>query len=407
MPTTSLQRVTARTVLGALAIAAAVLSPAAAQAQADPAHGTQRTSTSSTMVRSNTSHASRGTVRPALTGPGAIDSRLRSIGVDPARAVVERGRRNYAGPHCPGPGWTCTSTSRPVVQIARDGTANRADCAAGIACVVLQVATGRARNVAVCVRLLGTTQACSVAQSNASGSNAVTAIELALGAGANQSASQSISITQSNGTGENTASVLQGVTLIADTKSSHPISQALDVHQSIDVVQDATSGANVVEGVGRAALTQSQALDARAASSSGITQAENEQAAGTNMSIDLQQNQGTPAATGTNTSAFRQTSTLTTTAVSPGGPVTQTQSSTVGGLTASVNQFSAGLSKSSAAQSETQIEVASTTPGGSTLPPSTTQTQTGRCGVAPSRARTPVTRSGSRSPPPSARGPRC
>ena len=52
---------------------------------------------------------------------------LASIGVDPTGVVIQRGLRNYAGPDCPGPGWTCT-TATAVVQIAPAGGENKVDC---------------------------------------------------------------------------------------------------------------------------------------------------------------------------------------------------------------------------------------------------------------------------------------
>jgi hypothetical protein len=55
-----------------------------------------------------------------------IKSYLRSIGVDPRAVVIQRGKKNYAGPHCPGKGWTCTSqTQRRLLQV---GSTNTADC---------------------------------------------------------------------------------------------------------------------------------------------------------------------------------------------------------------------------------------------------------------------------------------
>src|SRR5438552_2630646 len=64
---------------------------------------------------------------PSASSPKSIDSYLRSIGVNPASMVWQRGARNYAGPNCPGKGWTCTKATR-VVQIAADDGENRVDC---------------------------------------------------------------------------------------------------------------------------------------------------------------------------------------------------------------------------------------------------------------------------------------
>src|SRR3954471_8838244 len=49
------------------------------------------------------------------THAGAWHS-LRAIGLDPRKVVIQQGRKNYAGPSCPGSGWTCT-TARHVLQV--------------------------------------------------------------------------------------------------------------------------------------------------------------------------------------------------------------------------------------------------------------------------------------------------
>jgi hypothetical protein len=49
---------------------------------------------------------------------------LRSLGISPRGAVIQRGARNYAGPRCPGKAWTCTSTAHRVVQVASAGGKN-------------------------------------------------------------------------------------------------------------------------------------------------------------------------------------------------------------------------------------------------------------------------------------------
>jgi hypothetical protein len=58
-----------------------------------------------------------------LRDTAAVDSYLRSIGIDPATVVRQSGLLNYAGPNCPGPGWNCTTSSR-VVQLAQPGGTN-------------------------------------------------------------------------------------------------------------------------------------------------------------------------------------------------------------------------------------------------------------------------------------------
>ena len=61
--------------------------------------------------------AGQGSNRIDLSSRAAINDYLRSIGVNPQGVVVQRGARVYAGPSCPGAGWTCTRATR-VVQLA-------------------------------------------------------------------------------------------------------------------------------------------------------------------------------------------------------------------------------------------------------------------------------------------------
>jgi hypothetical protein len=60
----------------------------------------------------------------------AVTNYLTSLGIDPAGVVIQRGAKNYAGPRCPGIGWTCTTSTR-VVQVAQAGGQNQVACGAG------------------------------------------------------------------------------------------------------------------------------------------------------------------------------------------------------------------------------------------------------------------------------------
>jgi hypothetical protein len=55
-----------------------------------------------------------------LSTQSAIDTLLRSKGIDPATVVKQVGLHNYAGPACPGAGWNCTTSTR-VVQLSHEG----------------------------------------------------------------------------------------------------------------------------------------------------------------------------------------------------------------------------------------------------------------------------------------------
>jgi hypothetical protein len=65
-----------------------------------------------------------------LSTDQAVVSYLTSLGIDPAGVVIQRGASNYAGPSCPGAGWTCT-TSTKVVQVGQPGGQNVVACGAG------------------------------------------------------------------------------------------------------------------------------------------------------------------------------------------------------------------------------------------------------------------------------------
>jgi hypothetical protein len=76
--------------------------------------------------------AATGTSAPKidLSTDQAVVSYLTSLGIDPAGVVIQRGVLNYAGPSCPGTGWTCTTATK-VVQVAQPGGQNQVACGAG------------------------------------------------------------------------------------------------------------------------------------------------------------------------------------------------------------------------------------------------------------------------------------
>jgi hypothetical protein len=337
-----------------------------------------------------------------VSTPAAVKQYLRSIGVSPRGVVIQRGVRNYAGARCPGKRWTCTSTSHPVVQVAAVGGKNYFQCSTAT-CAVIQVAEApSAPNVARCIRTTGITQSCSITQSSATADNIAIVAENAVKAtGLTQTASVTAQINQT-ATGDlkgNTACVYQNVDLTGSTvaKKGMPVSVTLEAHQSVSIAQDSSSGSNVVKKAVQSgttwmcdadgsALTQAQKLASIATGTNAITQKQNFADSGPNVLLDIEQNQNTPEASGANTARFLQTSNLSATAFTPNGPVTQTQSSAGGGLDATVNQFSHGVSTcctpgpSEASQTETQNEHAQRSSSDASLPPNTTQTQYGPVG---------------------------
>src|SRR5437764_15367760 len=69
-----------------------------------------------------------GTVKIDLSTRAGVTQYLVAHGIDPTGVVIQRGARNYAGPTCPGKGWTCTRAAR-VVQIS-SGSSNQFQCSA-------------------------------------------------------------------------------------------------------------------------------------------------------------------------------------------------------------------------------------------------------------------------------------
>ena len=97
-----------------------------------------------------------------LSTKAAVKQYLRSIHVNPKGVVIQRGLRNYAGSSCPGAGWTCTSTSHPVVQVASAGGSKVFQCESSSCAVVQTAATALATNTAKCIKITGISQSCSI-----------------------------------------------------------------------------------------------------------------------------------------------------------------------------------------------------------------------------------------------------
>jgi hypothetical protein len=346
---------------------------------------------------------------------------LRAIGVNPSGLVIQRAAHNYAGPNCPGAGWACTSTAHPVVQVASAGGKNTFLCKTS-RCAVVQTTVGvgattsrslaaaaAAMSMATCIKTTGLGQSCTINQPSATGTNkAVVFQDAGKKTGLTQTALYTASITQgpssvtpqalTSVTAVNLACVHQSIFIDGssnNTKSTN-ISVALEAHQSISITQNSGTGSNTAENTtstngvydcGSAALTQDQQLTSTATSTvpSQITQNQNAANSGANVSLDVEQNQGSGFfgnATGQNSAIFEQSNSVTAVAVAPlGSSVSQTQSSTTGGINAVLNQDSRQMSTADATQTETQCEDAhlsgpATCDHATTDPPAYTLTQT-------------------------------
>jgi hypothetical protein len=347
-----------------------------------------------------------------VSSKAKVHQYLRSIHVNPKGVVIQRGLRNYAGPNCPGKGWSCTNTKRTVVQISKGRGKNIFRCTAA-RCAVVQISKSFADNSASCIKTTGVTQSCTITQPNASGLNkAVVWMDTGKLPGLAQTVLYTASITQgpasaAGSSNTNLACVHQAIFVDGSTNNMKAASVTVttEAHQSISISQNSLIGNNTVENLvhpegtniyncDASALSQSQDLYSLATGKGKVVQKQNAAPNGANLTLDIKQNQGSGFfgnASGVNWASFKQTNNLTAIANAPTG-ATQIQSSdTTGGILAAVNQDSSALSTAIANQEETQCEDAApsglsacaTTP---TVIPnySRTQIQFGPAGLAKS-----------------------
>ena len=157
---------------------------------------------------------------------------LVSLGLDPTGFIVQHGRRNYAGPHCPGKGWTCTKSKR-VLQIATGGNSNSVTC----------TATGGSGSKSASAT--SSTASCTIVQTSTTGANSATCTEQWTASGGGP-LTQTCTITQTSASGANTANVTQ--TLQEGPASCSPPAGTSDAQtekgtQSASVVQSSPAGA--------------------------------------------------------------------------------------------------------------------------------------------------------------------
>jgi hypothetical protein len=198
--------------------------------------------------------AQERTAIPArLSTRAAVVDYLRSLGINPAGVVIQRGTKNYAGPNCPGGDWNCT-TAQQVVQIAAGPGVNSFSCTpAGSGtsppntCVIVQSAT-TANNVAACRisgDVSGVTQSCTVTQTNVSGTNRLELKEELVLTGATTSGTQVATVEQDNGSGSNVVALTQRSAESVSSNSTS-VSWSQSAAQSFSIDQEAETGANTV-----------------------------------------------------------------------------------------------------------------------------------------------------------------
>jgi hypothetical protein len=187
------------------------------------------------------SGAATGTV-PAVakidvSSKAKVHQYLRSIHVNPKGVVIQRGQRNYAGPHCPGKGWNCT-TARRVIQIATSASAGsgRSFLAAG------------STNVASCVKVSGSNQTCSITQTALvdNVSNKATVTQVIGQSGQTLNGTQSAQVTQTSTNGSNTVQLDQVIGQLSAT-SAASVNQSQNSTQTFNVSQTSTSGVQTLK----------------------------------------------------------------------------------------------------------------------------------------------------------------
>jgi hypothetical protein len=186
------------------------------------------------------SGAATGTV-PAVakidvSSKAKVHQYLRSIHVNPKGIVIQRGQRNYAGPHCPGKGWNCT-TARRVIQIATAASAHAGR----------SFNTTGGTNLASCVKLTGSNQTCSITQVAGDGfSNKATVTQVIGQSGQTLNGTQGAQVTQTSTNGSNTVQLDQVIGQLS-ASSAGSVNQSQTSTQSFNITQTSGSGAQTIK----------------------------------------------------------------------------------------------------------------------------------------------------------------
>ena len=251
--------------------------------------------------------AKQATPWAMLSHGGTAARYLSSIGVNPKGVVVQRGRKNYAGPRCPGKGWTCTKSHRVLQFSTANTSVNTVVCSATggggsvssnagsttASCTIVQVSTG-GNNNATCTENWSTTitasltQNCSIKQTSGSGANTATVNQTATQGPSSCSApgttslqsntgAQNATVTQWSTSGAGTANVSQTLSQCAGTTSSSSVNESQTTNQTFIISQgplnfDPTNANCTNHGQLVATATQSQHQHAVAASAGSGSQ---------------------------------------------------------------------------------------------------------------------------------------
>ena len=229
-----------------------------------------------------------------LSSRAAVTKYLASHGIDSKTFVIQRGARNYAGKHCPGKGWNCTTAKR-VVQISYLANVSTFTCtpsSGGSAtspndCLIVQF-SNTSNNATCTEKTTGAdvTQSCRILQSTTTGSNlANVQQQIDATTGAIQTGDQYAGVEQDTTNGTNSATISQ--VLNQTTTVTAAGVQEQNGYQTSSVLQNTTLGTN------SAGVTQSETLKATAANLPFVSQSQNTDATEPNTQSSIRQNNGT------------------------------------------------------------------------------------------------------------------
>jgi hypothetical protein len=299
-----------------------------------------------------------------FSNPSSVQTYFRSIGIDPATVVYQSGVNNYAGPSCPGAGWSCVPADKPVLQMSSSSSgSNSFTCTPSSAgtsspnkCVIVQsVVSGS--NTAKCVESTtfdGVTQECNVTQTTTNGKNRSTVTQTATEtSGLSQTETQIAFVTQANGTGDNILTLKQ---TISQTIGSGGPLQMQEAHQTATVSQY-TSGS----GDNDADVTQKQKQRESFSGTTAITQAQNTTGSSVSERNLLATIDQTSDGGGENEAELRQDLDQEQKAGAKTAGITQSQGYDEGGLDGTIDQDSTGSSDAEADQDEKQKQSGKTT----------------------------------------------
>jgi len=308
-----------------------------------------------------------------LLDAAAAEDYVETIGLETTSVVFQQGTFNYAGPSCPGLGWTCTSGSQPVVQLS-DGGVNifvgTAD-ADGECTIVQSNTTGD--NEATCTVTTstnGTTQRASITQDNGSGANDATVdmdatvagtVAVGVSASFDQTIRQESEIRQDSDSGANTATIDEDLSLSATARTVSSATSKQDGFSIAIVDQDSVSGDQDV------VITQDQTLTSTVLDiTNQVSQEQQTHATSNNVLAYVDQR----TTDGNNTVDLDQTQNATTVADRVLGSVSSIQGNDVGGMRGDIDVdsvngtsvYDADITKSWTIDQDANVAVQNTDP---------------------------------------------